>query len=138
MDNSPNSPSYDVVIENLSVGMPPTRTTWTSLWSGRRSQNVTFCDLVLRDVNARICSGEVMAVLGSSGSGKTTLLHAIVSRLAGLPIIQGQVLITPSESPSSGQTARSLGTTVGFVGQHDYLLPNLTGTVYQWHLCMHR
>lgn len=128
MDDSSNPSGYDVIIQNLSIGLPSPRSLhFTSLWKPWRRQSEAISDFVLRGVNASVSPGEVMAVLGSSGSGKTTLLHAIVSRVAGLPIINGHVLIVPSCSSSSGPTSCASNAVVGFVSQQDHLLPNLTG-----------
>lgn len=44
--------------------------------------------LVLRDVNMRMCRGEVVAVLGANGSGKSTLVKAV---LGLVPLRSGRV-----------------------------------------------
>ena len=50
---------------------------------------VAYGDLqVLHDINIRVETGEIVAVLGSNGAGKTTLLQAISGLL---PIRRGRV-----------------------------------------------
>lgn len=78
-----------------------------------------------------------MAIIGGSGSGKTTLLHAIAARLGNLPIVQGHVSITPSRASSDAAAPKGgegyfkgMSQVVGFVRQHDYLVPHLTGILY--------
>ncbi len=53
---------------------------------------------VLSDINLKIASGEMIALLGPSGSGKTTLLRI----LAGLETeTSGRIRFGNSESPNS-------------------------------------
>lgn len=151
----PPPPSYDVQITNLSIGVPPPRVYIPTpipipipqiITEGLRRRLAKNNDaqahqaagpspkdnLIVRDVTATVNRGEMMAIIGGSGSGKTTLLHAIANRLGGLPIVNGGVLFTPSEG-SVGKDGdgplgkKSLNKVVGFVRQHDYLLPHLTG-----------
>jgi len=71
---------------------------------------------VLRHINARVNSGEVVALLGRSGSGKSTLLRI----MAGLiPPSEGQVI-------SNGKVLRSANKDVAMVFQSFALLPWLT------------
>lgn len=153
----PPPPSYDVVVSNLSIAVPPYRayiptpipipipqviTDTVRRW-GSRNQIQEALDrdaadgLIIRNVNAVVKQGELMAIIGGSGSGKTTLLHAIAARLGNLPIAQGHVSITPSShSPNQDKTQpkggeghfKGMSKVVGFVRQNDYLLPHLTGT----------
>ncbi|KAF8752043.1 P-loop containing nucleoside triphosphate hydrolase protein [Rhizoctonia solani] len=103
---------------------------------------------IIRDVSLRCESGEMMAMqvvclllpyleliyslrIGGSGSGKTTLLHALVGRLANLPVTAGQVKYEPagislSAKESVALSARKMKDRIGFVRQHDYLLEHLT------------
>lgn len=154
----PPPPSYDVVVDNLSVAVPPYRayiptplpipipqvvTDTVRHWSAKNSEaedatNRDAADgLIIRNVNAVVKQGEVMAIIGGSGSGKTTLLHAIAARLGNLPIAEGHVSITPSlhgagqdnTYPKGGEGHfKGMSKVVGFVRQNDYLLPHLTGT----------
>jgi sulfate transport system ATP-binding protein len=74
---------------------------------------------VLRDVNLRVETGELAALVGPSGAGKTTLLRVI----AGLePADEGQVLLLGRDAGALG--ARERG--VGFVFQHYALFRHLT------------
>jgi branched-chain amino acid transport system ATP-binding protein len=56
---------------------------------------VAYGDLeVLHDINIRVDTGEIVAVLGSNGAGKTTLLQAISGLL---PLRRGRVLFETRE-----------------------------------------
>ncbi|MBD2438580.1 nitrate/sulfonate/bicarbonate ABC transporter ATP-binding protein [Nostoc sp. FACHB-110] len=71
---------------------------------------------VLRQINAKVCSGEVVALLGRSGSGKSTLLRI----MAGLiPPSDGQVI-------SNGKKLQGANKDVAMVFQSFALLPWLT------------
>lgn len=73
----------------------------------------------LRDINLKIHSGELLALLGPSGSGKTTLLRVI----AGLETADsGQVLFNNEDATSQHIRERQ----VGFVFQHYALFRNMT------------
>ena len=73
----------------------------------------------LKNVNFRVETGELMALLGPSGSGKTTLLRVI----AGLePTDSGSVLIHGDEVTSQKIQERK----VGFVFQHYALFRHMT------------
>jgi hypothetical protein len=153
----PPPPSYDVVVDKLSIAVPPFRAyiptpipipipqaitdtirRWTSKSSGETNVQADATDgLIVRNVSAVVRRGEVMAIIGGSGSGKTTLLHAMAARLGNLPIAEGHVSITPSSNgtgPNGAQPKggkghfRGMSKVVGFVRQHDYLLPHLTGS----------
>ena len=150
----PPPPSYDVTVENLSIAVPPYRAyiptpipipipsiiTDTFLKLGRQADTVpgpqdASDGLIVRNVNATVRRGEVMAIIGGSGSGKTTLLHAIAARLGNLPIAEGHVAIRPSNASSDSTVPKGgeghfkgMSKVVGFVRQNDYLLPHLTGT----------
>ncbi len=73
----------------------------------------------LDDINLRIETGELLALLGLSGSGKTTLLRII----AGLEIPdRGDVLFHGESARSTGVRERE----VGFVFQHYALFRHMT------------
>lgn len=146
----PPPPSYDVHIDNLSIGVPPHRLyiptpipipipqkITDAFRRAPKTSDVTHHrqsadNLIIRNVTARVDRGEMMAIIGGSGSGKTTLLHAIANRTGGLPITEGRVSFVPSASggddPAQGPLkAKGMSEVVGFVRQNDYLLPHLTG-----------
>ncbi|MFN2362987.1 MAG: ATP-binding cassette domain-containing protein, partial [Halarsenatibacteraceae bacterium] len=77
-----------------------------------------------QDVNLKVESGEVLALLGENGAGKTTLMNI----LYGLYKPNGgKVLINGKEvNINSPQKALELG--IGMVHQHFMLVPSLTVT----------
>lgn len=149
----PPPPSYDVVVSGLSISVPRPRKTLSIplprfVKDAAHKQAEKVAELadesevsdgfIIRNVNAVVRHGELLAIIGGSGSGKTTLLHAIAARLGNLPISEGSV----SFIPSSGEVAnnvyhkgggghfKGMSKVIGFVRQNDYLLPHLTGTLY--------
>lgn len=142
----PPPPAYDVHVRELSIAVPPFRayiptpipipipTALTNTLTKKRKNADGSAEhgdgLIVRDVNAAVRSGEMLAIVGGSGSGKTTLLHAIASRLGNLPIAHGSVTMTPSAAGVKGGGEgrfKGMRNILGFVRQNDYLLPNLTG-----------
>ncbi|KAF9685108.1 hypothetical protein SADUNF_Sadunf03G0020000 [Salix dunnii] len=83
-------------------------------WGGTREKTI------LNGITAKVCPGEILAMLGPSGSGKTTLLTALGGRLNGK--LSGK--ITYNGQPFSGAMKRR----TGFVAQDDILYPHLTVT----------
>jgi ABC-2 type transport system ATP-binding protein len=76
---------------------------------------------VLEDVSAKVAPGSVVGVLGKNGAGKTTLLEIA---LGFSPASSGSVEVWGHESfdlpaPVKGR--------IGYVPQHDELVPLLTG-----------
>jgi ABC-type multidrug transport system ATPase subunit len=95
------------------------RRTWTL--------DVEFTDLtcvlpngkvILDHATGRFAPGRCTAIMGPSGAGKTTLLNALLGKI---PISTGTVLIN-----STSQSLRRFQLSVGFVPQHDILIPCLT------------
>ncbi|THG93869.1 hypothetical protein EW026_g7481 [Hermanssonia centrifuga] len=123
----PPPPSYDVTI------LTDTLRRWTVKKDQEDTPRDAHDGLIVRNVNATVKRGEVMAIIGGSGSGKTTLLHAMAARLGDLPIAEGHVSILPSVGaqnsafPRGGEGRfKGMSKVVGFVRQNDYLLPHLT------------
>ncbi|XP_076831244.1 ATP-binding cassette sub-family G member 8 [Brachyhypopomus gauderio] len=75
----------------------------------------------IRDLNLRVRSGQMLAVIGSSGCGKTSLLDIITCRDEGGTRKSGEILL-------NGRTCtRSLvKKSIAHVRQDDRLLPHLT------------
>lgn len=80
---------------------------------------------VLLGINLAIKRGEIVAVVGPSGVGKSTLLHIL--GILDRPT-RGQLRIdsTQVSSLSDDQLAKLRNSTVGFVFQFHYLLPELS------------
>lgn len=79
----------------------------------------------LAGLDLRVCTGELIAVVGSSGSGKSTLIHLI----AGIDRpTAGSVRVAGADVGAMAQSALAAwrGTTVGVVFQFFQLLPTLT------------
>lgn len=77
---------------------------------------------VLRDINLRIESGEITALLGPSGAGKTTLLQVMGTLM---PPDSGRILYDGEEVTGRGDRALSdfRNRHIGFVFQFHQLLP---------------
>ena len=80
---------------------------------------------VLLGINLKIKRGEIVAVVGPSGVGKSTLLHIL--GILDRPT-RGQLRMdsTQVSSLSDDQLAKLRNSTVGFVFQFHYLLPELS------------
>src|SRR5579884_184043 len=79
----------------------------------------------LRDVDATIAEGELVAVVGPSGSGKTTLLNVMAALdrpTSGSVLIAGNETTTLTDRELSGLRAHHLGV----VFQQFFLLDHLT------------
>ena len=82
---------------------------------------------VLRGVTVSITAGESVAITGASGSGKSTFLHL----LGGLEVADhGTISLGETDlGHASGRELASLyQSTIGFVFQFHYLLPDLSAT----------
>uniref|UniRef100_A0A8C5C487 ATP-binding cassette, sub-family G (WHITE), member 8 n=1 Tax=Gadus morhua TaxID=8049 RepID=A0A8C5C487_GADMO len=75
----------------------------------------------ISNLNLRVHSGQMLAVIGSSGCGKTSLLDIITCRDEGGKVRHGQVLI--NGTPSTPKLVRR---SIAHVRQDDRLLPHLT------------
>ncbi|CAE7148911.1 unnamed protein product [Rhizoctonia solani] len=129
----PPPPAYNLVADGYTIAVPPPRSFLPFALPGflRPKSRETDHGTIIRDVSLRCESGEMMAIIGGSGSGKTTLLHALVGRLANLPVTAGQVKyefagISLSARESTALSARKMKDRIGFVRQNDYLLEHLT------------
>ncbi len=80
---------------------------------------------ILNNVNLRIYSGEITALIGPSGSGKSTLLHIL--GLLDSPT-SGQILIGDEDVSKISDRARTKlrNTHIGFVYQFHHLLPEFS------------
>ncbi|KAF8688664.1 P-loop containing nucleoside triphosphate hydrolase protein, partial [Rhizoctonia solani] len=121
-DALPPPPMYDLVVDGYTIAIPPPRSVLPLPGFLRPKSSESERGTIIRDVSLRI---------GGSGSGKTTLLHALVGRLANLPVTAGQVKYEPagislSAKESVALSARKMKDRIGFVRQHDYLLEHLT------------
>ncbi|KAJ8359684.1 hypothetical protein SKAU_G00162090 [Synaphobranchus kaupii] len=75
----------------------------------------------IHNLNLRVRSGQMLAIIGSSGCGKTSLLDIVTCRDEGGSVKMGQVLI--NGEPSTRQLVRK---SIAHVRQDDRLLPHLT------------
>ncbi|XP_067277683.1 ATP-binding cassette sub-family G member 8 [Pseudorasbora parva] len=76
---------------------------------------------VIKDLNLRVHSGQMLAVIGSSGCGKTSLLDIITCRDEGGSMNSGAILI--NGKPSTRSLVKK---SIAHVRQDDRLLPHLT------------
>ncbi|XP_061646057.1 ATP-binding cassette sub-family G member 8 isoform X3 [Phyllopteryx taeniolatus] len=72
-------------------------------------------------LSLRVCSGQMLAIIGSSGCGKTSLLDIITCRDEGGGVTSGQILINGRPN-----TAHLVKKSIAHVRQDDRLLPHLT------------
>lgn len=80
---------------------------------------------ILKDINFRVRTSEVVAILGTSGSGKSTLL----SLLGGLDSVdQGRIKINGEEITafSESQLTKYRGEQLSIIFQNFYLISHLT------------
>ncbi|XP_029449191.1 LOW QUALITY PROTEIN: ATP-binding cassette sub-family G member 8 [Rhinatrema bivittatum] len=75
----------------------------------------------IQNLNFKVSSGQMLAVIGSSGCGKTSLLDIITCKDKGGKIKTGKILINGKLS-----TQQLVKKCVAHVRQDDRLLPNLT------------
>jgi putative ABC transport system ATP-binding protein len=81
-------------------------------------------NLVLKNIDLEICSGEIVILMGPSGSGKTTLL-TLIGGLRSLQ--QGSLKIFGRELRGSSKTQLTkIRNQIGFIFQHHNLLKCLS------------
>ena len=78
--------------------------------------------VILAHISLEFASGQFTGVMGASGSGKSSLLNALAARVRrSEAAVSGAVLF--NSAPLAAAAARAV---VGYVTQHDALLPLLT------------
>ncbi|RLW06928.1 hypothetical protein DV515_00004080 [Chloebia gouldiae] len=97
--------------ENLAQMKMP----WT--WKSDPHSHVA----VIQNLNLKVQSGQMLAIIGTTAGGKTSLLDVITCRDHGGKIKSGQVMI--NNKPSTPQLVRKC---IAHVRQDDRLLPHLT------------
>ncbi|KAF9124460.1 hypothetical protein BGW39_008196 [Mortierella sp. 14UC] len=77
---------------------------------------------IFRDVDLTVKPGQVCIILGGSGSGKTTLLNTIAGRMTGPEVTMS------GDIRCNGLKAKKFWNdgSVGYLQQHDFLMPFLT------------
>ncbi|KFV78238.1 ATP-binding cassette sub-family G member 8, partial [Struthio camelus australis] len=88
---------------------------WT--WNSGPNSHVS----VIQNLNLKVQSGQMLAIIGSTAGGKTSLLDVITCRDHGGKIKSGQILI--NDKPSTPQRVKKC---IAHVRQDDRLLPHLT------------
>uniref|UniRef100_A0A803XUJ5 ATP-binding cassette sub-family G member 8 n=1 Tax=Meleagris gallopavo TaxID=9103 RepID=A0A803XUJ5_MELGA len=76
---------------------------------------------IIQNLNLKVHSGQMLAIIGSTAGGKTSLLDVITSRGHGGKIKSGQITI--NNKPSTPQLVKKC---IAHVRQDDRLLPHLT------------
>ncbi|NXA46069.1 ABCG8 protein, partial [Nothocercus julius] len=76
---------------------------------------------IIQNLNLKVKSGQMLAIIGSTAGGKTSLLDVITCRDHGGKIKSGQILI--NDKTSTPQLVRKC---IAHVQQDDRLLPHLT------------
>ncbi|XP_067149249.1 ATP-binding cassette sub-family G member 8 [Apteryx mantelli] len=97
--------------ENLAQMKMP----WT--WNSGPDSHVS----VIQNLNLKVQSGQMLAIIGSTAGGKTSLLDVITCRDHGGKIKSGQILINDKTS-----TPQLVKKCIAHVRQDDRLLPHLT------------
>uniref|UniRef100_A0A8C2YA67 ATP-binding cassette sub-family G member 8 n=1 Tax=Coturnix japonica TaxID=93934 RepID=A0A8C2YA67_COTJA len=76
---------------------------------------------IIQNLNLKVHSGQMLAIIGSTAGGKTSLLDVITCRHHGGKIKSGQIMI--NNKPSTPQLVKKC---IAHVRQDDRLLPHLT------------
>ncbi|PKK26680.1 ATP-binding cassette, sub-family G (WHITE), member 8 [Columba livia] len=76
---------------------------------------------IIQNLNLKVQSGQMLAIIGSTAGGKTSLLDVITCRDQGGKIKSGQIMI--NNKPSTPQLVKKC---IAHVRQDDRLLPHLT------------
>uniref|UniRef100_A0A8C5T9C5 ATP-binding cassette sub-family G member 8 n=1 Tax=Malurus cyaneus samueli TaxID=2593467 RepID=A0A8C5T9C5_9PASS len=97
--------------ENLAQMKMP----WT--WKSDPHSQVS----IIQNLNLKVQSGQMLAIIGSTAGGKTSLLDVITCRDDGGKIKSGKIMI--NNKPSTPQLVRKC---IAHVRQDDRLLPHLT------------
>ncbi len=104
----------------MSLDQPKTIVSCRELYKSYNSISI------LNGINLNVLSGETVSIVGSSGSGKSTLLHII----AGLDrvIDSGDVIFNHKnlKTMNDNQLCQLRNSSIGFVYQFHYLLPEFT------------
>jgi ABC-type multidrug transport system fused ATPase/permease subunit len=114
----------DVDVRSLSLEVDTTPPIWetapSQLWSRlvARRQNPSPRKTVLADVDARMPSGSLTAIIGSSGSGKTTMLNLMAGRMGTGTRVTGSTTFNGDAQFGRIRSA--------YVMQDDVLIPTLT------------
>ncbi|CDZ97680.1 Pleiotropic drug resistance proteins (PDR1-15), ABC superfamily [Phaffia rhodozyma] len=113
----PPPPPYDLIIDDLTIGFPPSRRSLIpqAIFSKLLEKKANGSDGekmnedgppeessskkgIIRNVSGRCEAGEVLAIIGGSGSGKTTLLNLIANRLGStLPTLSGSIVFRSAQ-----------------------------------------
>ncbi|OXB77952.1 UNVERIFIED_CONTAM: hypothetical protein H355_003175 [Colinus virginianus] len=86
-------------------------------WNSSPGSHVT----IIQNLNLKVHSGQMLAIIGSTAGGKTSLLDVITCRDHGGKIKSGQIMI--NNKPSTPQLVKKC---IAHVRQDDRLLPHLT------------
>lgn len=107
----------EAALPAAETGVPTLEVRGLSVFAGRRA--------ILRDVDLRVESGEVLALVGPSGAGKSTLLKCL-NRLIDLEpglAVTGQVLLDGEAVYARGADPDLLRTRVGILFQRPVVFP---------------
>ena len=116
-----NVEPVDIRVRDLCVSIDVSSSGFAAIKAGltSRKAHVKTHKYILKDVDARLPSGSLTAIIGSSGSGKTSMMNALSDRLKGGRLeTSGTILYNDNTKLSTVRSA--------YVLQQDVLLPTLT------------